>query len=276
MRHFSAFVTSGSLSGAARELGIEHATVARRISALEARLNLKLVDRRGRRLTLTADGEKVAALADRMVETIRTVERLADGSRSELRGEVTISAPPAYAALVLAPRLAQMPHRHPDLSIRLLGEAHTASLERREADIAVRLRRPESGDLTAVRIGMMAFHLYASPHYLVQTPEAERRFVGAVGAMSGSPQEVARTRSMAVVDGCAAFHSDHVEIQAALVAAGGGVGILPEFVALSRSDLVKVYEHEPIVTREVWLAIHSDMKNAAPIRVVIEALRTAA
>src|SRR3990167_8104567 len=139
LRHFSAFVAAGSLAGAARALRIEHATVARRIASLEARLKLKLVDRRGRRLTLTPEGEKVAALATDMAETIGAVERLADGARSELNGEVTISAPPAYAALVLAPGLIPLRARHPALRIRLLGETRMASLERREADIAVRL-----------------------------------------------------------------------------------------------------------------------------------------
>jgi DNA-binding transcriptional LysR family regulator len=271
LRHFAAFVASGSLSGAARTLGIEHATVARRIASLEARLKLKLVDRRGRRLVLTPEGEKVAALAERMAETSRAVERLADGARSELRGQVTVSAPPAYATLVLASRLAPLRTRHPDLLVRLLGEAHTASLERREADIVVRLSRPEAGDLTAVRIGSMPFHLYASPQYLAVTTAAEWTFIGSAGAMTGSPQQ-AILMKIAGKDGFG-FLSDQIEIQAALAAAGGGIALLPEFVALARADLVRVQAGEPLATREVWLAVHSDLRNAAPIRAVIETLR---
>lgn len=272
LRHFAAFVSAGTLSGAARALSIEHATVARRIAALEARLDLKLVDRRGRRLVLTSDGEKVAALADRMLGNSRAIERLAAGGRSELSGDVTISAPPAYAARVLAPLLVRLRARHPDLSICLHGEAHMISLERREADIAVRLSRPQAGDLTAVRIGSMAFDLYASPSYFAATPEIEWTYIRSAGAMATSPQETA----LAPLNGgsSGSLQSDHVEIQASLVAAGAGVAILPDFVTVGRSDLVKVRADGPVLTREVWLVVHTDMKNAAPIRAVMEALRT--
>lgn len=133
LRHFAAFVSTGSLSAAARALGIEHATVARRITALEDRLHLKLIDRRGRRLVLTPEGEKVAALADKMADTIRAIERLADGSRSELRGEVTVSAPPAYAALVLAARLAPLRRHNPSVRSGREGQEQAAlRLRRRE------------------------------------------------------------------------------------------------------------------------------------------------
>jgi DNA-binding transcriptional LysR family regulator len=167
---------------------------------------------------LTVEGEKIAALAERMAETSRAVERLAQGARSDIDGEVTISAPPAYAAWVLARRLVPLCRRHPALCLRLLGEAHQASLERREADIAIRLHRPDSGDLTAMRIGTMAFHLYASPGYIATIPEAEWTFIGSAGVMAGSLQQAAL--ASAAADQPLALHSDSVDIQAALAAAG--------------------------------------------------------
>jgi DNA-binding transcriptional LysR family regulator len=125
LRHFAAFAASGSLSAAARRLGVEHATVARRIAALEMRLDLKLIDRRGRRLALTADGRRIAAVTDRMETDINAIDRIASGARSDLSGEVTISAPSAYAAAILATPLARLRKRHPDLRVRLLGEARS-------------------------------------------------------------------------------------------------------------------------------------------------------
>lgn len=271
LRHFAAFVGTGSLSGAARTLGIEHATVARRIAALEDRLQMKLVDRRGRRLILTPAGEKVAALADQVAETIRAVERLADGSRSELRGKVTISAPPAYAASVLAARLAPLRARHPNLTICLLGEAHSASLARREADIAIRLSRPEGSELTAMRIGTMPFHLYASAGYLATTPEDDWVFIGSVGAMA-SPLQQAELAKLAKRDDDL-WQSDQVDIQAAFASAGSGVALLPAFLASRWPDLVQANTGEPMVTRDIWLTLHTDIRTAAPIRAVIDALR---
>lgn len=271
LRHFAAFMSGGSLSAAARQLGVEHATVARRLVALERRLDLKLVDRRGRRLVLTPDGERVAAVVERMTGDLQAIERLASGARSELTGTVTISAPPAYAAAVIAPKLVPLRRRHPGLSVRILGETRLAALERREADVAIRLSRPEAGDLTATRIGHMPFRLYAHPDYLAATPEGERTFIGSEGPMAHSPQQAALAKIAAGTT--FGFHADQAEIQLALAAAGGGIAILPDFMAAGRIDLVALRPGESPLLREVWMVVHSDLRAAAPIRAVVECLR---
>lgn len=270
LRHLAAFVTGGSLSAAARELGVEHATVARRIAGLEGRLGLKLIDRRGRRLTLTPDGERVASVVERMAADLQAIERLADGARSDLTGRVTVSAPPAYAAAVIAPKLVALRRTHPGLSVRLLGETRHTSLEKREADIAIRLGRPEAGNLTATKIGHMPFRLYAHPDYLAATPEGERVFIGSEGPMAGSPQQTAIARIAA--GSPFGFHADHAEIQLSLAAAGGGIAILPDFMAAGRPDLVALASDEAMPVREVWMIVHSDMKGAAAIRAVMGCL----
>ncbi|PKU24063.1 LysR family transcriptional regulator [Telmatospirillum siberiense] len=272
LRHFAAFVVGGSLSGAARRLSVEHATVARRIATLEEGLGIKLVDRRGRRLMLTPDGERVAAIAERMARETEGLSRLAQGARSELKGEVVISAPSAYAAALLARPLVALQRRHPDLRIRLLGEARLVSLEHREADIAIRLSRPEAGDLTAVKLGEMPFHLYADAAYLKETAAADWRFVGADGAMAGSPQQVLAEKIAAGRN--FGLASDHAEIQLAFVRAGGGVAMLPDFMALSEPGLVRASPGEPALRREVWLVVHSDVKAAAPIRATVDCLKS--
>lgn len=272
LRHFVTFADAGSLSGAARALGVEHATVARRIAALEQTLALKLVDRRGRRLVLTADGERVRAVAARMAVETETLVRLAKGARSEPAGEVVISAPSAYAAAVLATPLTRLQQRHPGLRIHLLGEARTASLDKREADIAIRLSRPQGRDLTAVKLADMRFHLYASVAYLDATAEAGWCFIGADGVLAKAPQQAA----VAAFAGERVFalSSDHAEIQLALVRAGGGIGMLPEFLAAGDHALMRVRPEDPPFLREVWLAVHSDVKASAPIRAVIDCLKS--
>src|SRR3546814_4265691 len=134
LRHFSALASAGSLSGAARMLAVEHASVARRIMSLEDGLGLALVDRRGRRWTLTAEGERIAAMANKMANEVQAVQRAADGARSELSGTVSISAPPALAARTLTAPLVDLQHRHPRLTIRIIGEARAASLDRRSEE----------------------------------------------------------------------------------------------------------------------------------------------
>lgn len=273
LRHFAALAAGGTLTAAARQLGVEHATIARRVAALEAELGLKLVDRRGRRLTLTADGERIAAIAERIDREAQTVARVAEGARPDLAGEVTISAPPALAAARLVEPLIALRARHPALTIRVIGEARTASLDRREADIAIRLSRPESGDLTVTKLGVMPFRPCASPGYLSATPEAEWSFIGYDAPMDRSPQQLA-------LDGLAAgrpfvFRANAPEIQQAAARAGGGIAVLPDFMAATDPGLVRVTPDAPPLLRDIWMVVHSDIRGAAAIRAVMRCLKEA-
>jgi len=272
LRHFSAFATHGSLAGAARALGVEHATVARRIAALEVHLQVKLVDRRGRRLMLTPDGERIAAIARGMGSDAAAIERLAAGARAEVTGKITISAPPAFATARLITPLAALRKDHPKLEIRLIGESRSAALDRREADIAIRLSRPQEGAFTIVKLGVMTFRLYASPTYLAQTPEADWTFIGYDAPMTTIPQQAA-LRDIAAGRPIA-FTANTADIQQAATRAGVGVAILPDFMAEGDSALVRVPPDHPIVQRDIWLAVHSDMKTAAGIRLTVDALKT--
>lgn len=273
LRHFSVFAAEGSLAGAARRLAVEHATVARRIAALEAHLQVKLVDRRGRRLMLTPDGERIAAITQSMEGGVAAIERAAAGARAELSGTITISAPPAYAAARLVAPLATLRKNHPGLEIRLIGESRSAALERREADIAIRLSRPEEGDFTITKLGVMTFRLYASPTYLAETAQTQWTFIGYDGSMASAPQQV-KLRDFAASRPIA-FTASTAEIQLAATRAGAGVAFLPDFMAEGDAGLVCVDADAAVIRRDIWLAVHSDMRAAPGIRVTIDALKAA-
>ncbi|MAC77293.1 MAG: LysR family transcriptional regulator [Rhodobacteraceae bacterium] len=272
LRYFECFAAAGSLSGAARVLDVEHATVARRISALESDLKLKLVDRRGRKLLLTPAGEQIAAIGARMKREAEQVLRHARSVASTLGGDVTISAPPALAAGLLAKPLTALRQQHPNLNVFVSSDIHTVSLDRREADIAIRLRRPETGDLTATRIADMAFRLYARPDYLDTTPEVDWAFIALGGALANSPQQMALPVRAGA--GGPGVSTDQIEMQHAFARNGAGVAMLPDFLAADDPVLVPANPQEPPLMREVWLICHSDMKTAGPIRAVLDALKT--
>lgn len=270
LRHFRALAVAGSLSAAARMLSVEHATVARRISALEEFLGILLVDRRGRRWTLTVEGERIAAIADKMEAEARAVARAADGARSAISGTVTISAPPALAAYRLTAALVELQIRHPGLTLRLIGEARTASLDRAEADIAIRLTRPDAGDLTITKLGKMDFRLYASPSYLAITAEENWRFIGYDDPLARAPQQAAIE---AFAKGRAfSFYGSNLELQQAAARCGGGIAALPDFMGEHDEALVPVAPGRLLISRDIWLVVHSDMKRAAPIQIVSQRL----
>lgn len=269
LRYFLGFAAAGSLSGAARALHVEHATIARRIAALETELSLKLVDRRGRRLTLTPDGMRIARIGERMAVGAEQVLHHARSATSALRGDVTISAPPAFAAVMLAAPLVALRKTHPHLNLFVSSDINTVSLDRREADIAIRLRRPESGDLTALKLGALAFRLYARPDYLERLAEPDWDYIGLGGALAASPQQVS-LQGKAAGPG---LLTDQIEMQFALARAGAGVAMLPDFLVSETALLTAAKPQELSLLRDVWLIFHSDMKDAGPVRAVIDALK---
>ncbi|MCV3208619.1 LysR family transcriptional regulator [Mesorhizobium sp. YC-39] len=269
LRHFHALSRLGTLSAAARELGVEHATVARRVAHLEDKIGTKLVDRRGRRLSLTAKGQQIASIATRISEDALTIERAALNADNRHTGTVRVSAPPAFATAVLAERLVRLRQRHPGISVVVIGETRYASLGRREADIAVRMTRPEQGDLTATKIGEISFGLYADPAYLAATRETDWSFVGYEEVLASSPQE----RKLAEIAGgrSVAIRASTLEFQLVAVKAGGGVALLPDFIA-AHQNLTRLPLPDEPLTRELWLVVHTDIKDVPLIRAVMDGL----
>jgi DNA-binding transcriptional LysR family regulator len=272
LKYFAALARGGTLSAAARQLSVEHATVARRIAALEQELGLRLVDRRGRRLSLTPAGERVAQSVRQMEDQALAIERAASGERAEVTGQVTVSAPPAFAATMLAEPIVSLRRRHHGLLIRVLGENRYLSLDHREADLAIRFGRPTEGDLTATKVGVVTFRLYGSRTYLEGTAAPDWSFIGYDEALDATPQQLAVRRLAG--DQPLALRSSTVELQLALARAGGGVAALPDFIAASDPALALASENE-MVRREVWLVLHTDLKSSAPVRVVAGFLREA-
>lgn len=270
LRHFAALASGGTLTAAARRLGVDHATVARRIASLEQELGARLVDRRGKRLTLTPAGEQVAAMAGQMAAQAVAIERAASGERSEVVGEVTISAPPAFAAAMLAEPIVRLRREHPELLIRVLAENRYSSLGQREADIAIRFGRPTAGDFTVAKVGVVVFHLYGRPDYLKATAAPDRSFIGYDEVLDTAPQQVAIRRLAGGTP--LALRSSTIELQMALARAGGGVVVLPDFLAAGDPLLVRAADEE-IIKREVWLIFHTDLKGSAPVRAVANCLR---
>ena len=274
LRFLAVLAREGSFSAAARRLGVEHATVSRRLAALEAECGLRLLDRRGKKVTLTADGERMAGVALRMEEAALGAARLASAAHIGLSGKVTISAPPALAAVRLIGPLVRLRQQHPDLTIHVVGETREASLDRREADIAVRLTRPEKGDLTISRIGEVAFHFYATQSYLAATsPEAWQFIAYGSGAMDNAPQS---KRLKAFAAGRpVGFFASSLELQMVAAIENGGIAILPDFMAEAESRLVAIDEGREPLKREVWLAVHADLHAVPAVQAVVQALKAA-
>lgn len=269
LHYFSVFAQQKSLSAAARVLNVDHATVGRRISALEKQLQLKLVDRRARTYLLTADGEQIAGITARMMEETFAIGRLARAGQQILQGEVSMSLPPATAAHYVLPQLSRLHQQYPHIQLRVIVETRFASLQQSEADIALRLARPVEEGLVARKIAQLPFGIYASPEYLASRTPQQYGFIGLDDSLVSSVQQ----RWLADIQQGrpVVLKTNSPDMQRLAAVAGIGVAILPCFMG-EQGGLQRIPCERINMLREVWLAVHEDLRHSPLIRVVMDFL----
>jgi DNA-binding transcriptional LysR family regulator len=268
LRFFAELARRGSLSATARQLSADHSTVARRIDNLERALGLKLFDRLPRGYVLTAEGERVAQRVGAVEDAVFSIQRLRGGDRV-VEGQVRISAPPAFASHWLVPRLSELRRRYPGLRLDVVGATAPASLARREADLALRLFRPENGGLIIRKLGELRYGLYGTHSYLNNTREEDRVFLGYDEELGDSPQQrwllaVAQGRSIALT-------TNDLASLISGVRAGLGLAALPHVLVENEAEFICVAEGEE-ATRQLWLVIHSDLGRSKRVRAVMDHL----
>jgi DNA-binding transcriptional LysR family regulator len=268
VRHFLAVAQSGSLSGAARRLKVDHATVSRRLAALEAELDVRLIDRLPRSSRLTAVGMQVLERAIEMEAGADGIDRLAKAAHAPLVGRVTLSAPPVLVMHLFAEKLVRFQAQYPNILLSMSAEGRQVSLGHRESDVAVRLTRPDEARTIARKVGAMVFGLYARRDYVHLTTPERWRFIAFDQGYADMPQQkwllgIAGARSVACELN---YISEH------FVAAKAGVGVagLPCFLAERDPDLIRIEQGTPSFGRDVWLAIHHDMRKTPAIRAVMD------
>lgn len=261
-------VRRGSLSAGARALGVDHATIGRRIRRLEQALGRAVIDRQRPGLALTAFGEAALAQAELMRDAAATVARLAE-ARPKLAGPVRITTTGMFATAYLTPVLGQFRKQQPLIDIELIVDERSLSLARREADIALRLARPKDSGLVTRRIATLGYGFYATPGALKRAKKDGPAFVGFEESPPDLP-EVGWLRQ-AAGERPVAFRSNYRMAQIEAVRAGFGIGVLPHYAArgLVPADSVSA---APNMTRELWLLVHRDLKDAARFRAVIDFL----
>lgn len=276
VRVFLAVARSGQLLGAARRLGMNHATVSRRITALESAMETRLLDRRTNGCVLTAEGEAFLPSAERMeMEMLNAQSALGMVDRL-LSGTVRVGAPDGFGVAFLAPRLGVLADRHPHLTVQLVPVPRSFSLSQREADIAITVERPAEGRLISRRLVDYTLGLYASSAYLAAhgTPEStddlrSHRLIGYV-------EDLIFSSSLNFANEFDRGWAASIEISSALgqmeaVRAGAGIGILHDYIARRDGDLVPVLPQRKI-RRTYWAIMHESVRDLARVRTVSDYL----
>lgn len=268
LRYLLALHDAGTLSGAARRIAVEHTTVARRIDALEAALGTRLFDRFPKRWSLTPAGESLIPHARRIEDDMHALMRAAGGATAP-GGVVRVSAPPALAAYMLAPRLKGALRRLPGIELDLRAEARMTDLTRRESDIALRFQRPDAPGLAVRLLANVEYGLYASAAYLAEH-EAERwEFLGHNEQLTDVPQQQWLDKFRGSRRCCMVSNDLGTLYQAAL--ADCGVAVLPEyFFGPQHGGLVRIATEGKPFMRKLWIVMHEDVRRRAAVRAVAD------
>ncbi|MBP0614382.1 LysR family transcriptional regulator [Jiella mangrovi] len=279
VRIFLSVARAGQILGAARRLALNHATVGRRLSALEEAIGTKLFERSPGGCEMTEAGRVFRSHAEAMEAAMVSGRAEVGGSDVQLSGTVRVGAPDGFGTAFLAPRLWRLTQQHQDLTVQLVPVPRTFSLSRHEVDMAITVERPTAGRLIAARLCDYRLGFYASPAYLenADVPETlaaltAHRLVGAVEDLLYSPQLAYHT------DLVAAWPS-RFEVSSALgqteaVAAGAGIGILHRFIAKGRGDLVELLPDDTI-ERSYWLVYPESARDIRRVSAVVDFIRSA-
>lgn len=276
LRSLAAVMTTGRIAAAARVLGVDPTTVSRRIARLEAGLGETLLRRRADgSVELTPAGLKLADLADgfgRALEDILGPQPRAGGNG--ISGTVRLTAVPFIANRIIAPAAGALLERHEGLRLDIVAEARDLDLARREADMALRMARPDAGGhrLKTRRIATLAHGVYGSRS--PEKPESAA-WVGYDDVMAHLPH--ARwIRARAREEGGAPVRLQVRDMETALecVAVGGGRSVFPVIVAARDPRLVEMECPTPVPSRDVWLIVHADLAGLSRIAGVADWLET--
>ena len=262
LRHLLAIARAGTLSGAARRLAVNQTTVARRLAALEAALGVRLFDRAEGRLHPTKAGEIALARAAEVEQEIEALAQGVAGADREPAGLVRVTTVPILVNHLLVPAVPALSARHPRIRLELIADSRNLSLTRREADLALRLSRPESGvGLLTRRLGDLDYAVYGPrgkagnrlawityEEGLSHLPQA--RWIARQAGAALAP--------LAVSDAEALVHA---------IRTGLGKSLLPCLIADREQGLRRL--GKPAFQRELWLLAHREQRHHGRIATVI-------
>lgn len=275
-RSFLAVMRDGSLSGAARTLGLTQPTLSRHIDALEAALGRRLFLRSQRGLVPTAAAQAALPYAEAFAATDAALRRATAGETA-VAGSVRITASEVFGTERLPPILAEIRRRHPGLALELALSNAVENLIRRDADIAVRMVAPAQEALVARRIGTVEIGFFARSGYLARrgTPEHpdDLRSHDVIGFDSETPALRAMLARYPWIDrDTIALRSDSDLAQLAAIRAGFGIGACQTGIAARDPDLVRVLPVHFAPELRVWLAMHGDLRDSPRCRAVFDML----
>ena len=273
-----AVARSGTITGAAARLGVDHSTVSRHVARMEKKVGQRLFNRSPSGWQLTETGRRLRSIGERIEQSVDDAVRVVDADGEDgVCGPVRLLTPDAFGSYLAPHALAAAVARHGSLRLELLTSTTHLDLGSGEYDIAVSLEPPPSRAVVSRRLCTYSLGLFSSVEYAATHAELagvddlrDRRLVYYLDGHL----DIAALR---VLDDflpgvCATVQSNSVSAQIQAVLAGHGIGLLPTYAAAFHPGLVPVLPDSVAVGQQYWLVVPSAMQRAPHIRVVADAL----
>lgn len=277
LKAFLETAETGSLSAAARKLGLTQPTLSRQVAAIEQVMGVTLFERVGKSMALTPTGLDLLEHARAMGAAAEALSLAATGSSQAVRGVVSVSATDVVATTLLPPLVKKLHDQEPGITIDVIPSNALSDLLRREADIAIRHVKPEQPDLIARLVREATAHFYASEswvnahgHPRSAEDAARLSFVGS--DRSGQYLGYLRMHGLPLSEANFSCYADHSVAHWALVRQGMGIGVMMEEIALATPGMVRVLDDLPPVRFPIWLVTHRELRTSKRIRMVFDAL----
>ncbi len=280
LRAFLETAEAGSLSAAARRLGLTQPTLGRQVAAIERSLNIALFERVGKRMVLTATGRVLLEQARTMGAAAQAIGLTAAGHSQAAEGVVSISASEVVAAHLLPRMLQRLRREAPGVVVEVIASDSLSDLQRREADIAIRHVRPEQPELIGRLIREASASFYATPSWVAAhghprtvADALQHEFVGADRA--GQYLGYLHALGLPLKESQFRCYCDNSATHWELVRQGLGIGAMMDDIALRTPGVVRVLDDVPLVRFPIWLVTHRELHTARRIRIVYDLLAEA-
>lgn len=276
-RAFLVTAEEGSLSAAARALGLTQPTLSRQVAGIEEALGVTLFERTPRALLLTQAGTELLEHFRSMGDAANRISLTATGQSQTVTGKVVIAATNGMATYFLPPILNKLRTKAPGLQIEIIASNEMSDLRRREADIAIRHSRPQDENLIAKRLRDTTAKLYASTQYLDEAGRpsdaadlAKMQFVG-----FDDPEQrlgLMASRGINLTTSNFNFLTSSVTLSIALVRQGCGIGLLPLDIGEAYPELENAFPAFEQLSIQTWLVAHRELRTNLRIRLVFDLL----
>ncbi|MDH5232370.1 MAG: LysR family transcriptional regulator [Gammaproteobacteria bacterium] len=275
-RAFLVTAEEGSLTAAAKSLGLTQPTLGRQVSLLEKELGVALFERVGKGLELTPSGVELLQHVRAMGEAAGSLSLSASGQSQAIEGNVCISATDLMTILAMPQWVAKLRQQQPHISIELIASNTESDLKRREADIAIRGVQPTQADLIARQVGFVTAHIYGAVEYVqhlgsIESPQDLQR----ADFICNKPQtiiDILKNFSIELSTNQFPVYSESVITQWHLVKQGLGLALLPDQLAEFEPAFVKVLPELQVFRAPIWLVVHRELRMNRRVRAVYDFL----